>query len=62
MRLGPKLESIKTVVACSPKLEMTDFLKVSKSLFFDFDFLASLRAFSNPLPASIAIPKILFFI
>ena len=62
MRLGPKLESIKTVVACSPKLEMIDFLKVSKSFFFDFDFLASLRAFSNPLPASIAIPKILFFI
>ena len=62
MRLGPKLESIKTVVACSPKLEMIDFLKVSKSLFFDFDFLASLRAFSNPLPASIAMPKILFFI
>ena len=62
MRLGPKLESIKTVVACLPKLEMIDFLKVSKSLFFDFDFLASLRAFSNPLPASIAIPKILFFI
>ena len=62
MRLGPKLESIKTVVACSPKLEMIDFLKVSKSIFFDFDFLASLRAFSNPLPASIAIPKILFFI
>ena len=62
MRLGPKLESIKTVVACSPKLEIIDFLKVSKSLFFDFDFLASLRAFSNPLPASIAIPKILFFI
>ena len=62
MRLGPKLESIKTVVACSPKLEMIDFLKVSKSLFFAFDFLASLRAFSNPLPASIAIPKILFFI
>ena len=62
MRLGPKLESIKTVVACSPKLEMIDFLKVSKSLFFDFDFLASLRAFSNPLPASIATPKILFFI
>ena len=61
MRLGPKLESIKTVVACSPKLEMIDFLKVSKSLFFVFDFLASLRAFSNPLPASIAIPKILFF-
>ena len=62
MRLGPKLESIKTVVACSPKLEMIDFLKVSKSLFFDLDFLASLRAFSNPLPASIAMPKILFFI
>ena len=62
MRLGPKLESIKTVVACSPKLEMIDFLKVSKSIFFDFDFLASLRAFSNPLPASIAIPKILFFV
>ena len=62
MRLGPKLESIKTVVACSPKLEMIYFLKVSKSLFFDLDFLASLRAFSNPLPASIAIPKILFFI
>ena len=62
MRLGPKLESIKTVVACSPKLEMIDFLKVSKSLFFDFDFLASLRALSNPLPASIAIPKISFFI
>ena len=62
MRLGPKLESIKTVVAFSPKLEMIDFLKVSKSLFFDFDFLASLRAFSNPLPASIAMPKILFFL
>ena len=40
MRLGPKLESIKTVVAFSPKLEMIDFLKVSKSLFFDFDFLS----------------------
>ena len=60
MRLGPNVESIKTVDAYSPKQEIIDLLKVSKSLFFESDFRASFRACSRPLPASIAIPYILF--